>query len=296
MDAPKLVYSVLTIVACSIIFRSSIVGAIWCVARIDVIASALEPQLDYACGHGADCSGIQPGGICFYPNNIYNHASYAFNSYYVRMGGAPGSCYFGGTATIAFTYPSENGFDEIGLKCATYLPPLELLEDMEARVEVEVEETELGEVRVGVGEGDGEDNELEAVNVDEYLNIGNLAVNELGKRNKEVIEDKGRLLAGTYARAPIVLEKGEGCKVYDVEGKEYLDLCAGIVVNALDHDDSDWLKAVLDQAAILTHVSNVFNSLPHVELAKRLVTSSLVDRVFFSNPGIEANETVNYIL
>ncbi|KAE9589827.1 hypothetical protein Lal_00021558 [Lupinus albus] len=57
--------------------------------------------LDYACGHGADCGAIQPAGICFNPNNIYNHASYAFDSYYVRMGRAFGSCYFGGTADIA---------------------------------------------------------------------------------------------------------------------------------------------------------------------------------------------------
>ncbi|XP_019431210.1 PREDICTED: PLASMODESMATA CALLOSE-BINDING PROTEIN 2-like isoform X2 [Lupinus angustifolius] len=106
MAAPKQFYSVLTIVACIIIWRSSIVGATWCVARNNAIASALQPQLDYACGHGADCSGIQPGGICFNPNNIYNHASYAFDSYYVRMGRAPGSCYFGGTAVIAVTDPS----------------------------------------------------------------------------------------------------------------------------------------------------------------------------------------------
>ncbi|KAE9617945.1 hypothetical protein Lal_00037988 [Lupinus albus] len=116
------------------------------------------------------------------------------------------------------------------------------------------------------------------------------AVNELGKKSKEVIEDEGRFLVGTYARAPLVLEKGEGCKVYDVEGNEYLDLCAGIAVNALGHGDSDWLKAVVDQAATLTHVSNVFHSLPQVELAKRLVTSSFADRVFFSNSGTEANE------
>ncbi|CAL0321231.1 unnamed protein product [Lupinus luteus] len=86
MASPKLVYSVLTIVAWIIIGSNSIVGATWCVARNNAIASALQPQLDYACGHGADCREIQPGGICFNPNNIYNHASYAFDSYYVRMG------------------------------------------------------------------------------------------------------------------------------------------------------------------------------------------------------------------
>ncbi|KAK7256229.1 hypothetical protein RIF29_29668 [Crotalaria pallida] len=111
-----------------------------------------------------------------------------------------------------------------------------------------------------------------------------------GKRTKEVIEDEGRFLVGTYARAPVVLVRGEGCKVYDVEGNEYLDLTAGIAVNALGHGDADWLKAVVDQAGTLTHVSNVFHTLPQVELAKHLVASSFADRVFFANSGTEANE------
>ncbi|KAJ1408084.1 Pyridoxal phosphate-dependent transferase, major domain [Sesbania bispinosa] len=85
-----------------------------------------------------------------------------------------------------------------------------------------------------------------------------------GKKTKEVIEDEGRFLVGTYARAPLVLERGTGCKVYDVEGKEYLDLSAGIAVNALGHGDVDWLKAVVEQAGKLTHVSNIYHSAPQV--------------------------------
>ncbi|CAJ2669958.1 unnamed protein product [Trifolium pratense] len=110
------------------------------------------------------------------------------------------------------------------------------------------------------------------------------------KTTKEVIEEEGKYLVGTYARAPIVLEKGKGCKLYDVEGNEYLDLSGGIAVNALGHGDDDWLKAVVEQAGLLTHVSNVYHSIPQVELAKRLVASSFADRVFFSNSGTEANE------
>lgn len=101
--------------------------------------------------------------------------------------------------------------------------------------------------------------------------------------------DRG-VMVGTYARTPVVLEKGVGCKVYDLEGKEYLDMAAGIAVNSLGHGDPDWLKALIDQASTLAHVSNVFYSVPQVKLAQRLVESSFADRVFFSNSGTEANE------
>ncbi|KAK7327241.1 hypothetical protein VNO80_31606 [Phaseolus coccineus] len=125
------------------------------------------------------------------------------------------------------------------------------------------------------------------------LNV-DVAAHNTGKskleKTKDVIEMEGKLLVGTYARTPVVLERGEGCKLYDVEGREYLDLSAGIAVNALGHGDVDWLKAVVEQAATLTHTSNIFYTIPQVELAKRLVDSSFADRVFFSNSGTEANE------
>lgn len=108
--------------------------------------------------------------------------------------------------------------------------------------------------------------------------------------SKEVMEAEGRLMVGTYARAPVVISHGEGCKLYDAEGREYLDMTAGIAVNALGHGDPDWLKAVVEQANTLTHVSNMFYSIPQVELAERLVSCSFADRVFFSNSGTEANE------
>ncbi|KAG6416828.1 hypothetical protein SASPL_124269 [Salvia splendens] len=205
-----------------------------------------------------------------------------------------------------------------------------------------------------------------------------------GKRSSEIISDEKKFIVGTYARAPVVLESGKGCKLCDVEGREYLDLTSGIAVNALGHGDSDWLRALSQQAEALAHVSNVYYSVPqtttdppphkiyeqiswlelsllqavqeysykqvwslyhgflvcisecaeneaniladsdtmfllavcdfrlafreasddnvihmrklnvvknvHVELAKRLVTSSFADRVFFCNSGTEANE------
>ncbi|KAE8735674.1 Acetylornithine aminotransferase [Hibiscus syriacus] len=99
-------------------------------------------------------------------------------------------------------------------------------------------------------------------------------------RSKDVIEEEGRVLVGTYARAPVVLSSGKGCKLYDSEGRELLDCAAGIAVNALGHGDPDWIRAITEQANVLTHV----------ELAKRLVANSFADRVFFTNSGTEANE------
>ncbi|XP_020202074.1 acetylornithine aminotransferase, mitochondrial [Cajanus cajan] len=117
-------------------------------------------------------------------------------------------------------------------------------------------------------------------------NAGKIAL----ETTKDVMEMEGKFLVGTYARTPVVLERGEGCKLYDVEGRKYLDLSSGIAVNALGHGDADWLKAVVEQAGTLTHTSNIFYTIPQVELAKRLVTSSFADRVFFANSGTEANE------
>jgi len=87
-----------------LLFRSS--AAMWCVARFDVTSQALQAALDYACAAGADCAPIQPNGLCFLPNTVQAHASYAFNSYFQRAAMAPGSCNFAGTSTIAKTDPS----------------------------------------------------------------------------------------------------------------------------------------------------------------------------------------------
>ncbi|XP_039060756.1 PLASMODESMATA CALLOSE-BINDING PROTEIN 1-like [Hibiscus syriacus] len=78
----------------------------WCVARSDASYQALQTALDYACGSGADCGPIQSDGLCFLPNTIQAHASYAFSSYYQRRAMAPGSCDFSGTGTVAKTDPS----------------------------------------------------------------------------------------------------------------------------------------------------------------------------------------------
>ncbi|KAJ0957900.1 putative X8 domain-containing protein [Helianthus annuus] len=89
-----------------VVLYSRIAAATWCVVRSEASREALQAALDYACGAGADCAPIQPSGLCFLPNTIQAHASYAFNSYYMRRSMAPGSCDFAGTATIAKTDPS----------------------------------------------------------------------------------------------------------------------------------------------------------------------------------------------
>ncbi|OEL16787.1 hypothetical protein BAE44_0022194 [Dichanthelium oligosanthes] len=81
-------------------------GGTWCVASQSANPTALQVALDYACGYGADCSAIQPGGSCFNPDTMHDHASYAFNSYY-QKNPVPTSCDFGGTATITNTDPSS---------------------------------------------------------------------------------------------------------------------------------------------------------------------------------------------
>lgn len=97
-------------------------------------------------------------------------------------------------------------------------------------------------------------------------------------------------MANTYARFPVVLERGEGCRVWDVEGKEYLDFVAGIAVCALGHCHPAVVRAVQDQAAKLLHVSNLYYIEPQIRLAGLLCEHSFADRVFFCNSGAEANE------
>jgi acetylornithine/N-succinyldiaminopimelate aminotransferase len=100
----------------------------------------------------------------------------------------------------------------------------------------------------------------------------------------------GHTLANTYARFPLVLERGEGCTVWDVEGKAYLDFVAGIAVCALGHCHPAIVEALQSQAARLLHVSNLYYLPPQIRLAELLCQHSFADRVFFCNSGAEANE------
>jgi predicted acetylornithine/succinylornithine family transaminase len=107
---------------------------------------------------------------------------------------------------------------------------------------------------------------------------------------QEIMEAEARYLVRTYARSEVVFARGEGAYLYDESGRRYLDFAAGIAVMALGHSDPEWAQAVADQARLLTHVSNLFHTEPHVALARRLVENSFADRLFFCNSGSEANE------
>lgn len=94
----------------------------------------------------------------------------------------------------------------------------------------------------------------------------------------------------TYARQGRPFIKGEGSKLYDDQGNEYIDFLAGIAVCNLGHCHPDVTAAIAAQAGTLVHVSNLFYTMPQAELAKSLTEKSFADRVFFANSGAEANE------
>jgi acetylornithine/N-succinyldiaminopimelate aminotransferase len=91
-------------------------------------------------------------------------------------------------------------------------------------------------------------------------------------------------------RPPVVIERGQGCRVWDTDGREYLDLIAGIAVVSLGHSSPVVQRALAEQSAKLIHVSNLFYSIPQLELAQLLIAHSPFERVFFCNSGAEANE------
>jgi len=95
---------------------------------------------------------------------------------------------------------------------------------------------------------------------------------------------------GTYARQPVEFVRGEGCRLWDAEGNEYLDFLAGISVAQIGHCHPALVGAIREQAGRLMHVSNLFYTEPAMRLAKRLAESSLGGKVFFCNSGAEANE------
>jgi acetylornithine aminotransferase len=106
----------------------------------------------------------------------------------------------------------------------------------------------------------------------------------------EIMARADRVIANTYKRFPIVLEKGNGCTLYDTQGRRYTDFVAGIAVCNLGHCHPGVIKAIVDQAQTLFHVSNLYYTIPQVELAEWLVMHSFADRAFFCNSGAEANE------
>jgi len=104
------------------------------------------------------------------------------------------------------------------------------------------------------------------------------------------IHENTDCLANTYSRYPVLLVRGDGARVWDSDGKEYIDFVAGIAVCNLGHCHPKAVKALEEQARKLIHCSNLYFIEPQIELAKRLCNHSFGERVFFCNSGAEANE------
>ena len=106
----------------------------------------------------------------------------------------------------------------------------------------------------------------------------------------DIKELEHQYLMGTFKRLPVTFVEGRGVTVRDTEGREYIDMVAGIAVNALGHAHPAVAQALADQAGRLIHTSNLYYSEPQVALAGKLVQLSFPSRVFFANSGAEANE------
>ena len=106
----------------------------------------------------------------------------------------------------------------------------------------------------------------------------------------ELQEIERESVIGSYARLPVEFVRGEGARLWDAEGSEYLDFLCGISVTSLGHCHPRVVEAVREQAGLLMHTSNLFYTEPAMELARRLSAASLGGKVFFCNSGAEANE------
>ena len=109
-------------------------------------------------------------------------------------------------------------------------------------------------------------------------------------QSSQWIDVENRYYAQTVRRQPVVIVRGEGTRVWDADGKEYLDFVAGWAVDNLGHCHPAVTQAIVEQAATLVQTSNQFYTVPQLQLAQLLIDNSCLDRVFFGNSGAEANE------
>ena len=109
-------------------------------------------------------------------------------------------------------------------------------------------------------------------------------------KTNEIMEKAENYVLHTYNRYPVVLDHGKGVRLYDVEGKEYLDFAAGIAVFALGYGNETYNQTLKDQIDRLIHTSNLYYNEPMADAAEKLVKASGMDKVFFTNSGTEAIE------
>src|SRR5690349_24670398 len=110
--------------------------------------------------------------------------------------------------------------------------------------------------------------------------------------NQELIDIANRSFLANYRQAPIVLVEGKGCRVVDADGRRYLDLCGGIAVISVGHGHPKLTRAVAEQAARITHTSNLFYNQRAIELSAELAKRTPFPRFFFCNSGAEATESL----
>jgi len=108
--------------------------------------------------------------------------------------------------------------------------------------------------------------------------------------SREWMEKADKYIVKNYGRYPIVAARGKGCRLWDADGKEYLDFLAGIAVNNLGHCHPRVVEALRKQAGELIHCSNLYHIPPQIELAELLCENSFAEKAFFCNSGAEANE------
>ena len=108
--------------------------------------------------------------------------------------------------------------------------------------------------------------------------------------SKEMKALTGQYVMNTYGRFDVAIDHGQGAKLYDPEGREYIDFTSGIGVTSLGYGDEDWVNAITQQAKKLGHVSNLFYTEPAAKLAEKLCQRTGMSCVFFANGGGEANE------
>lgn len=108
--------------------------------------------------------------------------------------------------------------------------------------------------------------------------------------NKELKERGDKVFVGTYARYGAAMVKGEGCKLIDADGREYLDFLSGIAVCSLGHSHPKVSEAICKQARQLVHASNLYYLEPQIQLAERIIAHSFGEKIFLANSGAEANE------
>src|SRR6266852_540469 len=113
---------------------------------------------------------------------------------------------------------------------------------------------------------------------------------ESASASQAVMELEREYLLQNYSRYPLVLRRGKGAYVYDLDGKRYLDFISGIGVNALGHSHPRIVKVIRDQAARLIHCSNLYYHAFQGPLARKLTEISGLERSFFCNSGTEAME------